>query len=201
MSNHLRTFGIVALGLAAIWGISTLVVRAQGDVVGRHVMAATDIGGPFRLASAKGGYVDSKDLAGKPYGVFFGYTHCPDVCPTALYDMSANLEALGDGAKDFRLFFITVDPERDTVTLLKDYLSNFDPRIEALVPTPGELAAVAKAFGAIYKKVPTSGGDYDMNHTAIVYLMARDGHLASTIDMGEDESARMAKLRRLMAGS
>jgi protein SCO1/2 len=196
MRNHLRA--IAALGVVAIASVALTGLDARTDVALSGTLVTADIGGTFHLASANGGYIDSQDLIGKPYGVFFGYTHCPDVCPSALYAMSLDLDELGDSAKEFRLFFITVDPERDTAGVLRDYISNFDPRIVALVPTPNELAAVAKTFRAIYQKVPIGDGDYSMNHTAIVYLMGRDGHLASTIDFGEDETNRLAKLRHLM---
>ncbi|MFT3987666.1 SCO family protein [Aestuariivirga sp.] len=160
-----------------------------------------DIGGPFRLASSRGGDVDSKDLHGKPYGIFFGFTHCPEVCPTTLYEMSHVLGVLGSDAKDFRLFFVTVDPERDTAPILKDYLSNFDPRIEALVPTPEQLPRIARDFRIFYQKVPDSDGGYTMDHTATLFLMGRDGKLVSTIAYGEEEQSRITKIRKLMAGS
>ncbi|MCB1417371.1 MAG: SCO family protein, partial [Nitratireductor sp.] len=140
-----------------------------------------------------------RELAGKPYGVFFGFTHCPEVCPTTLYEMSTMLAGLGPEAKDFRLFFITVDPERDTAPFLKDYLANFDPRIEALVPTPDELQQVAKAYRAYYAKVKTSDGGYTMDHTATVYLMNGKGQLQSTIAFGEAAETRKAKLEKLLA--
>ncbi|MFT3986263.1 SCO family protein [Aestuariivirga sp.] len=161
---------------------------------------SVSIGGPFRLASAKGGVVDSDGLKGKPYGVFFGYTHCPDVCPTTLYDMSNALDTLGDEAKDFRLFFITVDPERDTAQVMKDYVSNFDPRIDGLIPTKDELTRILQAFHAVFEKVPDGQGGYTMNHTATVYLMGRDGTLQSTLTFGENPDTRIAKLKRLLAG-
>jgi protein SCO1/2 len=115
-----------------------------------------------------------------------------------MFEMSKALTTLGDEAKDFRLFFITVDPERDTAQMLKDYLSNFDPRMEALVPSMTELPIAAKAFRAIYNKVPTSDGSYTMDHTATVFLMGRDGKLFGTIRYGEKPDDRAAKLRRLM---
>jgi len=161
---------------------------------------SVSIGGPFRLASARGGIVDSRDLRGMPYGVFFGYTHCPDVCPTTLYDISNVLDTLGSGARDFRLFFITVDPERDTAQVMKDYVSNFDPRIEGLVPTKDELPRILQAFHAVFEKVPDGSGGYTMNHTATVYLMGRDGALQSTLTFGENPDTRIAKLKRLLAG-
>lgn len=181
--------------LAAIAGV--LVLNREG--LQQQVTSTVEIGGPFRLAAAKGGTIDSNDLLGKPYGIFFGFTHCPEVCPTTMYEMSRALTTLGDEARDFRLFFITVDPERDTAEMLKDYLSNFDPRMEALVPSMAELPVVAREFRAIYNKVPTSDGSYTMDHTATVFLMGRDGKLFGTIRYGEKPEDRVAKIRRLMA--
>lgn len=160
---------------------------------------AITIGGPFELASSNGGVVKSADLKGKPYGVFFGFTHCPEVCPTTMYEMSESLKDLGAQAKDFRLFFITVDPEQDTAEKLKDYLSSFDPRIEALVPTMDQLPKVAKSFRAIYEKVPTSDGEYTMNHTATLFLFGRDGMFRSTIAYGEKREIREKKIKSLLA--
>ncbi len=156
------------------------------------------IGGPFKLASSRGGVVDSSALKGKPYGVFFGFTHCPEVCPTTMYEMTKALGKLGDEARDFRLFFITVDPERDTAETLADYISNFDPRIEALVPTLTELPQIAAKFRAVYEKVPTSDGSYTMNHTASVFLFSRDGQFFGTLSFDENADTKLEKLKRLM---
>jgi len=180
--------------------VAAAAVYMNRSTVQQQLAPLVEIGGPFRLASSNGGFVDSKDLAGKPYGVFFGFTHCPEVCPTTMFEMSNALQKLGDRAKDFRLFFITVDPERDTAPMLKDYLANFDPRIEALVPTLEELPAVAKSFRVIYAKVPTSDGSYTMDHTASLFLFGRDGRFRRTISYGEPVESRLAKLEKLMAG-
>lgn len=195
--KHLRAilWGVVAVFAAILGG-----VYFTGGFQPDRLLTMADIGGPFRLASSNGGFIDSKDLLGKPYGVFFGFTHCPEVCPTTMYEMTKTLKAVGDDAKDFRLFFITVDPERDTAPMLKDYLSNFDPRIEALVPTAEELRSVARDFRAIYEKVPGSDGEYTMNHTATIYLMNGKGQLASTISYDEKPENRIAKLKKLIAG-
>lgn len=158
------------------------------------------IGGPFVLASARGGSVDSRTLAGKPYAVFFGFTHCPEVCPTTLYEMSNDLAALGDAAKDFRVFFITVDPARDTLETMKDYVSNFDPRIEALVPTEAQLQQLASDFRVYYAKVPTSDGGYTMDHTATIFLFDRSGQFAGTLAYDEAAQTKQAKLKRLLGG-
>ncbi|MEQ1519933.1 MAG: SCO family protein [Aestuariivirga sp.] len=182
--------------MAAVFGV----LYFQGEEVRNKLASVAEIGGPFRLASSNGGLVDSKELLGRPYGIFFGFTHCPEVCPTTLYEMTKTLAAVGDEAREFRLFFITVDPERDTAPMLKDYLSNFDPRMEALVPTPDELSKVAKEFRAIYEKVPASDGEYTMNHTATIFLMNGEGRLASTISYSETPENRIAKIKKLIAG-
>jgi protein SCO1/2 len=192
MLRFIRIASLVTAALLA--AVTGYVYLTRGEAV----VSVADIGGPFRLASANGGVVDSQDLAGKPYAVFFGFTRCPEVCPTTMAEMSAALTELGDEGKDLRVFFVTVDPERDTAEFLKDYLSSFDPRIEALVPTAEELAAMARSFRAYYAKSPTSDGGYTMDHTATVFLMNRQGKLASTISYGEEQATRMAKLRKLL---
>ena len=183
---------VLATGAAAWLGAGWLENRSSGSVF--------DIGGPFALASARGGTVDSRSLAGRPYAVFFGFTHCPEVCPTTLYDMSNSMAGLGDAAKDFRVFFITVDPERDTLATMKDYVSNFDPRIEALVPTADQLKQLASEFRVYYAKVPTSDGSYTMDHTASVFLFGRDGRFAGTLAYDEAAGTKQAKLKRLLGG-
>jgi len=192
MLRFIRIASLVTAALLA--AVTGYVYLTRGEAV----VSVADIGGPFRLASANGGVVDSRDLAGKPYAVFFGFTRCPEVCPTTMAEMSAALTELGDQGRDLRVFFVTVDPDRDTAAFLKDYLSSFDPRIEALVPNTEELAAMARDFRAFYAKSPTSDGGYTMDHTATVFLMNREGKLASTISYGEEQASRMAKLRKLL---
>jgi protein SCO1 len=194
----LKTIRYVTAAAALVLAGSVAYVALTSNDRERQPVSTVEIGGPFELASSNGGTVKSSDLAGKPYGVFFGFTHCPEVCPTTMYEMSQSLVALGDEAKDFRVFFISVDPERDTAEKLKDYLSSFDPRVEALVPTPQQLPAVAKAFRAFYEKVPTSDGEYTMNHTATLFLFGRNGRFKSTIAYGEDRAVREKKIRSLL---
>ena len=186
----------LALALAAVSGaLWLLALGPQATSQGKAL-----VGGPFRLTSASGEVVDSETLKGKPYVIFFGFTHCPEVCPTALYEMSALLEKLGEDAKSFRVFFITVDPERDTAEMMKDYMANFDPRIEGLVPSLAQLPKLAADFRVHYAKVPTSDGGYTMDHTASVFLMDADGRFAGTLAYGEEAGTREAKLRKLLAG-
>jgi protein SCO1/2 len=188
-------WGMVALVAAIIGLIALNGSRQSGDT-----LALANFGAPFKLASSQGGELDSATLKGKPYGVFFGFTHCPEVCPTTLFEMSATLKELGDQAKDFRLIFITVDPERDTVANVKDYLANFDPRIEGVVPTMEQLPEVARAYHVYYKKQPTSDGSYTMDHTATLFLIDANGNLKSTLSFDETRDTRVEKMKKLLAG-
>jgi protein SCO1 len=155
------------------------------------------IGGPFRLVDQNGGPFSDKDLKGKPFLVFFGYTHCPDICPTALFEMSEIMRALGSDADRTAALFITVDPERDTSATLKDYLSSFDPHIRGLTGDLAAVAAAAKAYRVYYQKVPFGpAGDYTMDHSAIVYLMDKDGRFISPFNMKRTADVAAADLRK-----
>lgn len=155
------------------------------------------IGGPFRLTSHEGKAFTDEDLKGKPFAVFFGFTHCPEVCPTTLYDLTQDLEALGKDADRMRVAFITVDPAQDTPELMKTYLGSFDPRIVGLTGTEEEIAAVAKAYKVYYRKVPTESG-YTMDHTATILLMDSRGEFYGTSNFQESEAVRREKLRQLV---
>jgi protein SCO1/2 len=191
-------FGGLAL-LAILLAAAIYTIMTSG-ISGRKA-SVVELGMPFTLASSKGGQVDSRSLRGKPYAMFFGFTHCPEVCPTTLYEMSASLESLGAKADGFRVFFVTVDPERDTVGSLRDYLSNFDPRMEGLVPTAEQLPELAAAYRIYYSKVPTSDGGYTMDHSALVYLFDAQGNYAAHISYGTSAEARNEKLRQLLAAN
>lgn len=168
----------------------------------RTLPGAAKIGGPFALTSHKGDQFDSSSLQGKPYLVFFGFTHCPDICPTTLLDVSKMLTDLGEPGKDIQAVFITIDPERDTPEALGQYMTSFDPRITALTGSPEDIAKVAKLFFAQYEKVPAENSsdpkDYTMNHTATVFLMDRKGNLAGTLGYGEKPDVAKKKLARLI---
>lgn len=195
--NALRLIRLVAWGSITVLtlALAYLLLAPQKDS-GSGVAA---IGGPFRLAAADGSLVDSEKLKGRPFALFFGFTHCPDICPTSMLEVTNDLTALGDKARDFRVYFVTVDPARDDAKLLKEYTASFDPRIVGLVPKDeAELAAIAKAYRAIYRKVETPSG-YTMDHTATIYLMDAKGGFFGTLDTKETPAVRQAKLTRLLA--
>ena len=133
-----------------------LLVTGRGGAPSLPQVAA--IGGPFSLTDQNGRTVTDQDLKGRPFLVFFGFTHCPDICPTTMFEISEIMQKLGPDGDRVRALFITVDPERDTPAALKDYVSSFDPRIIALTGDEAAIAAVAKAYRAIYKRVPLAGG-------------------------------------------
>jgi protein SCO1/2 len=159
------------------------------------------IGAEFVLASTRGGTVDSQKLAGKPFIVHFGYTHCSEVCPTMLHDAGSMLNQLGDAAAEFRVFFITVDPERDSVETVRAFLANFDPRIEGLVPTPAELQKLASGFRVFFTKVPSADGGYNMDHTASMFVFDAKGRLSETIAFGEPMAMAAEKIRNVLSGT
>jgi protein SCO1/2 len=154
------------------------------------------IGGPFKLTDQDGKAVTDQDFKGKPLLVFFGFTHCPDVCPTTLFEVSEVLRTLGSDADKVAALFITVDPERDTPSSMKDYLSSFDPHLRGLSGDANSLAAVAKEYRVYYKKVPLENGDYTMDHTALVYLMDKNGRFVAPFKMNRTAEAEAAELRR-----
>ncbi|WP_119270318.1 SCO family protein [Taklimakanibacter deserti] len=193
----LKPLRIILWALVAIATVSAA-AYVYLDRQNAIAIAPAAIGGPFKLAASSGDTVDSETLKGQPFAVFFGFTHCPDVCPTTLYEMSSALGKLGSEAKDLKVFFITVDPERDTTAFLKSYLTSFDPRIVGLRPSLEQLPEIAKSYRVFYEKVRTEDGDYTMNHTALVYLMDRQGRFFGTLDFEEKPEVRLAKLRRLL---
>ena len=156
------------------------------------------IGGPFALVDHHGKSVTERDYLGKPTLVFFGFTFCPDVCPTTLFELSNRLKELGPDADRLNVLFISVDPERDTPQQLALYVASFDERIAGLSGTPENIAAVMKGYRVYARKVPLEGGGYTMDHTATIYMMNSKGQFVGMMNHQEPEAVARAKLRRLM---
>lgn len=156
-------------------------------------------GAAFTLVDQKGGAITEKAFRSQPSAVFFGFTHCPEVCPTTLLELDGWLKKLGPEGKDIKAYFVTVDPERDTPKVLNDYVTAVSDRITGVTGKPQDVAAMIKAFGIYAKKVPVDGGDYTMDHTASVLLLSRGGQFAGTIAYGENAETALAKLKRLAA--
>jgi protein SCO1/2 len=197
-TSFARLFRVLASGAAVGAAIAGGYLYLRSPEHGRFPLPVTSaIGGRFALTTAEGKPFSSKMLKDRPYALFFGFTNCPDVCPTTLLEMSNALAALGPDADRLTVLFVTVDPERDTVEHLKSYLSAFDARIIGLTGSVADVASVARAYHVYFEQVPTSDG-YTMNHTATVFLMDRRGALAGTTNQEESEAVRRDKLRRLL---
>ena len=152
----------------------------------------------FQMTDQGGETVGPASLLGNPSMVFFGFTYCPDVCPTTLSDISGWLDDLGEAVAEMNVVFITVDPERDTVDAMAEYVSYFHPAIQGWSGTLEETARAAEGFRASYEKVATDG-DYTMNHTASVFLFDAEGQFASIIDYHEPREFAAPKIRRVLA--
>ena len=192
-------FAGACIVLAAVLAVGTImVVNGRGDLgsASRQIGSTgqPDVGGPFQLVNQDGQAVDQTMLDGKWSLVFFGFTYCPDYCPTTLGMLEATKTALGDKADDVQIIFISIDPERDTPQALKDYLSSdgFPEGVIGLTGTPAQVRAAADAYRAVYQKVG-DGEDYTMNHSLTIYLMGPDGRLRSALghDLGPANAARI----------
>lgn len=192
-----------AVAILAFISAAILVGWWQVDGPGQNRTAATmatgapAVGGPFTLVSHKGETVTEATYLGKPTLVFFGFTHCPEVCPTTLFEISNQLGKLGPDADRLQVLFITVDPERDTPAQMALYLQSFDSRIVGLSGSREQVDAALSAYKAYAKQIPTDSG-YTMDHTASVYLIDAKGRFKSMIDYHEDGAAALEKIRLLL---
>ena len=193
-----RIFMVLAAFLGGLVLFFGAIVFVAGRVSSPIGQAIASVGGPFHLEDQNGQVVSDADMKGRPFLVFFGFTHCPDICPTTLFDMSQLLKALGPDASRTGVLFITVDPERDTPAVLKDYLSNFDPHLRGLTGDRAAIDAAIRAYRVYAKKVPLENGDYTMDHTAVVYLMDKDGHFVAPFNMSRTPEAEAADLRHYL---
>jgi len=164
----------------------------------RSIATPAAIGGPFQLTDQSGQTVTDKEMHGRPTLIFFGFTHCPDVCPTSLFEISEVLRAMGQDADRVNAFFISVDPERDTTEAMKDYLSSFDPHLKGLTGPPEDLAKVISEYRVYAKKVPLKDGDYTMDHTALVYLMDREGKFVAPFNLKRTPDEAASDLKRYL---
>ena len=187
---------LVAAFLAGLALCLTLIVVVAQRGNGPAVSQASTVGGAFKLTDQNGQTVTDQDVKGKPFLVFFGYTHCPDVCPTTLFDMSEVFRKLGPDADRAAGLFITVDPERDTAEAMKSYLSSFDPHLRGLTGDEAAIEAAAKAYRVYFRKVPSPDGNYTMDHTGLVYLMDKQGNFVAPFNLKRRPEEAAADLRK-----
>jgi protein SCO1 len=174
--------GLIAFIAALVIIIGGFTYRQFVAPSDETVQAPFSIGGPFTLVDADGVNRHDTDFRGKLMLVYFGYTYCPDVCPTTLTTMSDALAKLGASASEIAPIFITVDPARDTPAQMKQYMESFDPRFVALTGSPAQIAAAASAYRVYYRRAPGAGEQYTMDHSSVIYLIARDGHYLGHFD-------------------
>jgi protein SCO1/2 len=189
----LALVAVLALALAILTGLAV-----RKGVLGDQTQSAA-VGGPFQLVDTTGRTVDQDMLKGKWSVVFFGFTHCPDVCPTTLFALGQVEPLLGARAKDFQTVFISVDPGRDTPTQMKAYVSNdaFPKNLVGLTGTPAQVDQAAKAYHVYYQK-QASGDDYVVNHSSYSYLMTPKGRFACVLPYGETPEKTAAKIQAAM---
>ena len=185
--------GIIVLMAAGIGFLTLNWYRTQNG--------EAPFGAPFALVDHKGAAISEAAFRGHPTALFFGFTHCPEVCPTTLVELDSWLKKLGDEGKDIRAYFVSIDPERDTPEIMDRYVSNVSDRITGITGDPAKVAEMAKAFKIYAKKVPSDDGDYTMDHTASVLLLDGNGAFAGTISYGENPDVAVNKLKLLAAKS
>ena len=197
-SHILHVLAAFLTGLVIFLGVFLFATGNLGG--GSGAPGASAIGGPFQLIDQDGKPITDADLKGRPFLVFFGYTHCPDVCPATLFEVSELMRALGKDADRAGALFVTVDPERDTPAALKDYLASFDPRVRAATGNRAAIDAAERAYRVYAKKVPSDKDkdDYSMDHTALVYLMDKQGRFVAPFSLKRTPAEAAAELRKYL---
>lgn len=195
--RRMRIMLWVLVGLAAIAGLVIALMPKPSDAPIASSGSMIEIGGPFTLTRSDGKPFSSEQLGGKPFALFFGFTHCPDVCPTTLARLAKLRAAINKGDDSFNIVLVTVDPERDTPAEMARYAGLFGTPVIALTGSVAQIEAVKKLYGVYSAKVPATGGDYGVDHTATVFLIGKDGKFVATIANDEGDEAAKAKLMRL----
>lgn len=190
---------LAVLALAGVLGWLTLEITGS-----KEKLAEGPFGVPFELVAQDGKPITEKAFQGKPTALFFGFTHCPEVCPTTLFELNGWMEKVDPDGTRMQAYFITVDPERDTPEIMNQYVGNVSKRIIGIAGAPDKVAEVVKGFRVYAKKVPTDvskpDGDYTMDHTASVFLLDAGGRFSGTIAYGENPDTAVKKLENLIKG-
>jgi protein SCO1 len=200
MSVRLLAVIVAGFLIGALGGAALLVLSQGGQGPAVQTSGKALIGGPFTLVGRDGKPVTDQAFRGKYMLVFFGFTHCPDICPAELQVMAAALDELGPKANEIIPIFITLDPERDTPMVVSDYVTNFSPRFVGLTGSSEQIAAAAKAYRVVYSKFQQdkTSSDYSIDHSALVYLMGKDGEYITHFAYGTPASQMTETLRRYL---
>ncbi|MEM8838519.1 MAG: SCO family protein [Pseudomonadota bacterium] len=190
----------------ALWALVAIVGGAMGGVLYSGGFSgpeqatqqeASTIGGTFDLVDHTGTAINQDALLGSPSVIFFGFTHCPEICPTTLHDMAGWLEDLGPEGEAIKSYFVTVDPERDTPEIMNDYVTAFSDRITGITGSPEKVTEILQNYRVFAQKVRLGDGDYTMNHSAAIYLLDEEADFVGTISFGEDRETALQKLKNL----
>lgn len=184
-------------GIVVLVGIVGLLSYALTSE--KKAMVDQTFGVPFTLTGQDGQTVSEQRLRGKPTLLFFGFTHCPEICPTTLFEMDGWLKAADPDGSKVQAFFMTVDPERDTPEIMREYVGAVSDRVYGIGGDPAEIARVLKGYRVYARKVPTEDGDYTMDHTAAVYMLDGKGAFRGTISYGEATDSALGKIRDLIS--
>ncbi len=195
---RLRIVLWVGVAIAAITSGALYLLREREPALSPAQSYASAFGGKFEMVDQAGRTVTDQTLRGRPYAIFFGFTRCPDVCPTTLSRMAALRKQMGADGDKFDIVFVSVDPEHDKAKDIGGYLDLFGTPIIGLTGTDAQIAQIAKAYRVYYARVPVAGGDYTIDHTASVFLMDGEGRFVATIDHKEDQKVALEKLKRLI---
>lgn len=199
--SRLRAIRVVLWTLVALVAVSATVAyvwrTASAPTAGGEAVYAKS----FQLVDHNGAAVTEAKFLGKPSAWFYGFTHCPDVCPTSLSELSAILQALGPDADKLNVVFVSIDPERDTPAIMKDYVEYFDPRITGLTGSLDAVSRMAKDRYIFFEKVPGEGDEYMMEHQASIQLVTAEGQFFGTLVSEESPEIRLAKVKRLIGAT
>ena len=199
MLARVRMLLWVLVGVAALVGIYVALRQGPAGPPAPSEMPLSTIGGPFTLTGSDGKPFASTRLNGKPAAIFFGFTHCPDVCPATLARLAKLRRQLGKGDDAFAIVFVTVDPERDGPAEVGRYAALFGTSVVGLTGSPAQIEQVKKQYGVYSGKAPQPGGGYSVDHTATVFLIDRDGKFVATLSPEEGDAVALDKLRRVGA--
>lgn len=194
---------ILWIGVAVVAAAVSYAYVAKNSKPEQTQQAVTPLGGPFNLVDNKGQPITQKDILGRNHAIFFGFTNCPDVCPTTLLEVASWMKDLGSESEKLDFYFFSVDPERDSPEIMNDYVTAFDPRITGITGDPAEMKRTLSAYKIYANKVDLGDGDgdYTMDHSAFVMLFKADGTFRGTISFGENDEVALEKLRRLVKNS
>ncbi|VAV96704.1 Cytochrome oxidase biogenesis protein Sco1/SenC/PrrC, thiol-disulfide reductase involved in Cu(I) insertion into CoxII Cu(A) center [hydrothermal vent metagenome] len=196
----MRTLRYILWGLVAVTAATMVYLFLNGGLGSQsnQQLAGRVLGSEFTLTRHDGKPVTDKELLGKPHVMFFGFTNCPEICPTSLFEIGNWLDKLGKDAERISVYFVTVDPGRDTAQVMSRYLSSFDPRIVGITGKVSKVEEMLRSFRVYFKRVELEDGNYTMDHTATVYLLNSEGRFVRSIAYGENGKSAVAKLRLML---